>query len=55
MTVGNYTLGTIVSVPIWGLFNLTHNWLFLIMEEFYNEVSVPIWGLFNLTYRYGYQ
>ena len=40
----------IVSVPIWGLFNLT---------DFYNAwdydvtcitVSVPIWGLFNLTF-----
>ena len=38
-----------VSVPIWGLFNLTY----ISSEAQENEkavkVSVPIWGLFNLT------
>ena len=37
-----------VSVPIWGLFNLTQP---VATESDANKksVSVPIWGLFNLT------
>ena len=38
-----------ISVPIWGLFNLTNSH----KKEVHNmnkvEISVPIWGLFNLT------
>ena len=39
-----------VSVPIWGLFNLTwRNTMLLKNATAY--VSVPIWGLFNLTVK----
>ncbi len=40
---------TDVSVPIWGLFNLTM--LSVKGNKVANQfiVSVPIWGLFNLT------
>ena len=39
----------IVSVPIWGLFNLTSYRYIEAMLDTKGEVSVPIWGLFNLT------
>ena len=37
-----------VSVPIWGLFNLTSS-LTPQQSGERGSVSVPIWGLFNLT------
>ena len=38
-----------VSVPIWGLFNLTVAIGYGITTDGVDSVSVPIWGLFNLT------
>ena len=38
-----------VSVPIWGLFNLTGNGYSMMFRTKKENVSVPIWGLFNLT------
>ena len=38
-----------VSVPIWGLFNLTYICYQNLITNNLNLVSVPIWGLFNLT------
>ena len=38
-----------VSVPIWGLFNLTILISTSNDKPSYLLVSVPIWGLFNLT------
>ena len=40
---------TIVSVPLWGLFNLTIDKIILYINVKMNYVSVPLWGLFNLT------
>ena len=39
----------VVSVPIWGLFNLTKTLPTYLIKSIKNSVSVPIWGLFNLT------
>ena len=39
------------SVPIWGLFNLTHLDHVLNTLNGAENFSVPIWGLFNLTNR----
>ena len=39
----------LVSVPIWGLFNLTLSTPEIEKEKEQKAVSVPIWGLFNLT------
>ena len=42
-----------VSVPIWGLFNLTTSKLDRASQTMKGfKVSVPIWGLFNLTLAY---
>ena len=38
-----------VSVPIWGLFNLTRTKQNAYGITSQKRVSVPIWGLFNLT------
>ena len=39
----------LVSVPLWGLFNLTiWTWQFE-LNDLLTTVSVPLWGLFNLT------
>ena len=38
-----------VSVPIWGLFNLTLISYYIRWGPRRCRVSVPIWGLFNLT------
>ena len=38
-----------VSVPIWGLFNLTGPIREGHLATMESVVSVPIWGLFNLT------
>ena len=44
----NYVM-QIVSVPIWGLFNLTIAYVLCEVLTPNEKVSVPIWGLFNLT------
>ena len=41
-----------VSVPIWGLFNLTVAIGYGITTDGVDSVSVPIWGLFNLTEKH---
>ena len=41
----------IVSVPIWGLFNLTLKKMKRLLKQKLIVVSVPIWGLFNLTQK----
>ena len=38
-----------VSVPLWGLFNLTATKNDSEKELLKKQVSVPLWGLFNLT------
>ena len=45
----NYSI--VVSVPIWGLFNLTKRKREDEKLLKQNRVSVPIWGLFNLTLK----
>ena len=40
--------GQAVSVPLWGLFNLTRK-IGLKATPLEKTVSVPLWGLFNLT------
>ena len=40
---------TLISVPIWGLFNLTYDDFCEYVESLDIIISVPIWGLFNLT------
>ena len=39
----------VVSVPLWGLFNLTDSLSNLVRGVGESAVSVPLWGLFNLT------
>ena len=41
-----------VSVPLWGLFNLTISSLLLSYRLNNFSVSVPLWGLFNLTFNF---
>ena len=38
-----------VSVPLWGLFNLMLGVVMWILVGYWLDVSVPLWGLFNLT------
>ena len=42
-------MANLVSVPIWGLFNLTCTITSTKRNAYGIVVSVPIWGLFNLT------